>query len=226
MGIIIWNSILLSQSLSLSFSIPLRIGQQFALLVTSLGTTPEGKNRGQTLAKINRRKEHSFPPAGWIRLSSKNRGSRIIREQSASVTTEREGEREGEKSEGRKKRGEERRKRGGREENETFNRGTLDGRWIHNYPYRKSIVRGHVAEGVDGARAGHEGARNEGVKRRRWRKRRRDREKQGARRGIFGQQSASLCWKIWNRLEGSRPVPGRLRDVDIDADAGVGPSGR
>lgn len=96
MGIIIWNSILLSQSLSLSlsFSIPLRIGEQFALLVTSLGTTPEGKNRGQTLAKINRRKEHSFPPAGWIRLSSKNRGSRIIREQSASVTTERERGRE------------------------------------------------------------------------------------------------------------------------------------
>lgn len=78
-----------------------------------------------------------------------------------------EREREGEKSKGRKKRGEERRKRGGREENETFNRGTLGGRWIHNYPYRKSIVRGHVAEGVDGARAGHEGARNEGVKRRR-----------------------------------------------------------
>lgn len=26
--------------------------------------------------------------------------------------------------------------------------------------------------------------------------------------------------------EGSRPVSGRLRDVDIDADAGVGPLGR
>lgn len=77
------------------------------------------------------------------------------------MTTERKRER---KSEGR---GEEK-KEGGREENETFNRGTLGGRWIHNYPYRKSIVRGHVAGGrVDGARAGHEGARNEGVERRR-----------------------------------------------------------
>lgn len=120
MGIIIWNSILLSQSLSLSlsFSIPLRIGEQFALLVTSLGTTPEGKNRGQTLAKINRRKEHSFPPAGWIRLSSKNRGSRIIREQSASVTTERERERRREKSR-RGERREERRGEKGEDERKT-----------------------------------------------------------------------------------------------------------
>lgn len=79
------------------------------------------------------------------------------------MTTERKRERKV----GGERRGEEK-KEGGREENETFNRGTLGGGWIHNYPYRKSIVRGHVAGGrVDGARAGHEGARNEGVERRR-----------------------------------------------------------
>lgn len=40
--------------------------------------------------------------------------------------------------------------------------------------------------------------------------------------GIFGQQSASLCWKIWNRLVNPAPVlAGRLRDADVDADAEV-----
>lgn len=63
------------------------------------------------MAKINRRKEHSLPlpPRRMNQTLVKESGSRIIREQSASVTTERwrRGKSEGERR---------------REENETFNR--------------------------------------------------------------------------------------------------------